>query len=91
MQKRVITALIVFWVATVIPSLGACHAVGVTSTGDGSGSNWSNRMKSLPSTLTRGDVYYLADGDYGNYTFSTANLNTTRITIKRAQALHQTE
>ena len=86
MQKRAIVALIVFWVATVIPGLGACHAVGPTSTGDGSGSNWSNRMKSLPATLIRGDVYYLADGDYGKYTFKTANSGTTRITIKKAQA-----
>jgi len=43
-------------------------------------------MKSLPATLIRGDVYYLADGDYGKYTFKTANSGTTRITIKKAQA-----
>jgi hypothetical protein len=34
MQKRVVAALIVFWAAAVTHSLGACHAVGATATGD---------------------------------------------------------
>lgn len=43
-------------------------------------------MGRLPSSLVRGDVYYLADGSYSGYTFSTANSGTTRIVIKKAQA-----
>ena len=67
-------------------SFAACHAVGPTAAGDGSGSNWSNRMGRLPSTLARGDTYYLADGTYAGYTFSTANSGATRVTVKKAQS-----
>jgi len=64
----------------------ACHAVGPTAAGNGSGSDWNNRMGKLPGTLVRGDTYYLADGSYGSYSFTTANSATTRINIKKAQS-----
>src|SRR5882757_10965028 len=64
----------------------ACHAVGTTSAGDGSGSSWANRMNNLPTRLIRGDTYYLADGGYGTYTFDTPNYGTATITIKKAQS-----
>jgi hypothetical protein len=63
----------------------ACHAVGTTSAGDGSGSSWANQMKNLPTNLVRGDTYYLADGQYGSYTFNTPNSGSSTITIKKAQ------
>ncbi|QHS50705.1 hypothetical protein [Edaphobacter sp. 12200R-103] len=86
MQNRFLVALFLFCTFIAGRSLAACHAVGPTGAGDGSGSNWANRMNNLPRTLTRGDVYYLADGDYGKYTFSTPNSGTTTITIKKAQS-----
>ena len=43
-------------------------------------------MNKLPSTLVRGNTYYLADGSYGSYTFNTANSGTTRVTVKKAQS-----
>ncbi len=83
MQKLVVAVLLFLGTTTVMHSLSACHAVGATAAGDGSGSSWSNRMKNLPATLVRGDTYYLADGDYGKYTFKTVNSGTTRITVKK--------
>ena len=62
------------------------------ATGNNSGTDWTNAYATLPSTLTRGDTYYLADGSYGSYTFDDANSGTTVITIKKATvADHGTE
>jgi hypothetical protein len=67
------------------PCLAAsCHAVGPSATGSGSGGDWNDMMNKLPSTLTRGDTYYLADGSYGSYTFNTSG--TTATIIKKATA-----
>jgi hypothetical protein len=77
---------IVLFVATSATGLAACHAVGPSASGNGSGSDWNNRMNKLPATLVRGDTYYLIDGSYGSYSFTTSNSGTTRITIKKAQS-----
>lgn len=50
----------------------------------GSGNDWSNAYGSLPSTLIRGDTYYIADGVYGSYNFNTAVSGSQYITIKKA-------
>jgi hypothetical protein len=76
---------IILFVVTAANSFGACHAVGPSASGNGSGSDWSNRMNKLPAKLVRGDIYYLMDGSYGSYTFSTPNSGTTRVVIKKAQ------
>jgi hypothetical protein len=68
-----------------LPAFGACYAVGPTAAGNGSGSDWNNRMNRLPSLLTRGDTYYLMDGSYGSYNFTTPMSGTTRIVVKKAQ------
>ena len=69
------------------PVFAACHAVSPTGSGAMTGANWSNAYANLPSTLVRGDVYYLADGNYGtSLNISTAASGTTTITIKKAQA-----
>jgi hypothetical protein len=85
-MKKVLYFVLMAIFAPAAYSYAACHAVGPTAAGDGSGSSWANRMNNLPSTLVRGDTYYLADGNYGKYTFTTPNSGTTRITIKKAQA-----
>ena len=52
--------------------------------GNGSGTDWTNAYISLPATLVRGDVYYLADGTYGAYTFDDPATGSSIITIKKA-------
>ena len=54
------------------------------ATGSNSGTDWTNAYTSLPSSLVRGDTYYLADGSYGSRTFADANSGSTVITIKKA-------
>ena len=54
------------------------------ATGRNDGSDWANAHTSLPSSLVRGDTYYLADGSYGSRTFADANSGTAVITIKKA-------
>ncbi len=83
--KHLLCMLILFFAVTADAAFGACHAVGTSATGNGSGSSWANRMNKLPANLVRGDTYYLADGQYGSYTFNTPNSGTTAITIKKAQ------
>lgn len=62
------------------------------ASGNNSGSDWSNAYNGLPSTLTRGNTYYLATGNYGSHTFNDAKSGTTLITIKKATlADHGTE
>jgi hypothetical protein len=86
MQKyRFLALFLMMFTVLAAECLGACHAVGPAAAGNGSGSSWTNRMV-LPSTLTRGDTYYLTDGTYAAYTFATPNSGTTRITIKKAQS-----
>jgi len=48
----------------------------------GNGNDWANAYGSLPSSLTRGDTYYIADGTYNSYDFD--DTGTQLITIKKA-------
>jgi len=58
----------------------------------GDGATWSSAWDSLPSTLTRGDTYYIADGSYPGYSFDDSESGSTFITIKKATASdHGTE
>jgi hypothetical protein len=60
--------------------------------GSGDGSSWSSPWDDLPSTLARGDTYYIGDGNYSAYTFDDAESGTSVITIKKATAAdHGTE
>lgn len=86
MRKYSVFTLLLMAAASAATSFGACHAVGPSATGNGSGSDWNNRMNRLPGSLIRGDSYYLMDGSYGSYTFSTANSGTNRVTVKKAQS-----
>ncbi len=64
----------------------ADHYVRQGATGSGAGSDWTNAYTILPSTLTRGDTYYLADGSYGSYTFDDPNSGSVGIAIVKATA-----
>src|SRR5262245_59157235 len=52
--------------------------------GANTGLDWTNPFTSLPSSLTRGFTYFLADGSYPGYTFDDAASGTSVITLKKA-------
>ena len=60
------------------------YCVRAGGSGANNGSDWNNAFSSLPSSLQRGATYYIADGNYGGYTFDDPTSGTTRITIKKA-------
>lgn len=60
------------------------HYIRQGATGNNTGTDWTNAYTSLPSTLKRGDTYYIADGSYGSYTFDDPIDGTKIITIKKA-------
>lgn len=68
-----------------ILSLAANHYVRAGATGNGSGSDWTNAYTDLPSSLVRGDTYYVAAGSYlGIHTLKDPLSGTAVITIKKA-------
>ena len=67
-------------------AFAACHTVTPSGSGSKTGADWNNAYAGIPSTLVRGDVYYLADGSYPAYTFSTGGSGTTTIEIRKAQS-----
>lgn len=60
------------------------HYIRANASGNNSGADWTNAWTELPSTLVRGDTYYLADGTYGAYTFDDAESGSTYIHIRKA-------
>jgi hypothetical protein len=54
------------------------------ATGSGNGSDWTNAFATLPTSLSRGATYFVADGSYGSYTFSTPVSANLSITVKKA-------
>jgi len=69
----------------------ADHYVDANSNG-GDGSDWANTYSTLPSSLIRGDTYYIADGSYGVYNFNDPESGSRDIIIKKAtQADHGTD
>jgi hypothetical protein len=56
------------------------------ASGAGTGDDWTNAYTDLPTTLVRGDVYYLATGTYGTHNFNDANAGTLTITVQKATA-----
>ena len=65
----------------------ANYYVRTGATGTRSGADWTDANTNLPSALTRGDTYYIADTDVNTlpaYTFDDAASGTTLITIKKA-------
>lgn len=52
--------------------------------GNGDGSSWDQAWSSLPSTLQRGHIYYIAAGVYGSYDCDTPQSGSQYIYIKKA-------
>jgi HYDIN/CFA65/VesB-like, Ig-like domain len=62
----------------------ANHCIRAGATGANDGSDWVNAYTSVPSTLVRGDIYYIASGNYSHYMFSTPESGTTLSTLRKA-------
>lgn len=70
----------------------ANHYVRQGATGSANGSDWTNAWTDLPTSFTRGDTYYVADGDYGSHMFDQSASGSTWIYIKKATSTdHGTE
>ncbi len=79
---RLFTLTVLLVCSSAVHAANRCVRSGAT--GNGSGTDWTNAYNALPSTLVRGDTYYLADGNYGARTFADVNSGTAVITIKKA-------
>ena len=60
------------------------HYIRQGATGNNTGTDWTNAWTALPAALFRGDTYYIADGNYGSYTFDDATSGSAYIYIKKA-------
>ncbi len=56
------------------------------ATGANNGSDWTNAYASMPSSMKRGAVYYIASGSYGSYNFAAPASGTSLITVRKATA-----
>jgi hypothetical protein len=57
-----------------VPAWAANHYIRAGATGANNGSDWTNAFNDLPTALIRGDIYYVADGNYcpNGYSFDDA-------------------
>lgn len=83
-QMLALPALMACSVLFALDAHAANRYVRAGATGAQDGSDWNNAYAALPSTLVRGDTYFIADGSYTGRTFGTAVSGTTPITIKKA-------
>ena len=81
---RIAALLSPLFVAFTAQAANIC--VGPSASGDGSGSNWSNKAAWSSLSLSRGNSYYLEDGNYTGRTLSTPASGSTLIVIKKATA-----
>jgi hypothetical protein len=65
-----------------LSSYAANHYILDGGTGDGTA--WDNALDDLPSSLIRGDTYYIGDGIYAAYTFNDEENSSDVITIKKS-------
>lgn len=82
-------SIIIFFAAVCIARSATVY---VLDGGSGSGNSWTNALDDLPTTLVRGNLYYLGDGNYASRNFNVASSGTTTIEIRKAtEADHGTE
>lgn len=86
LRFAILILLCILGAGSAFASGGACFVVTPSGSGAMTGANWNNAFAGIPKTLVRGDIYYLADGSYGSYTFSTADSSTTTVEIRKAQS-----
>jgi hypothetical protein len=83
-----------FAVAPAFAASAACYVINPANAYNGNGLNWNaaasngaaGAFNAIPATLTRGAIYYLADGTYPAFTFSQADSGTTPIEFRKAKA-----
>jgi hypothetical protein len=79
--------LLIFACLAIPQAFAACHAVTPSGSGSKTGADWNNAYAGLPSTLVRGDIYYVADGNYGHsLSVTTPASGTSTIEIRKAQS-----
>jgi hypothetical protein len=79
--------LLIFACLAIPQAFAACHTVTPSGSGSKTGADWNNAYAGLPSTLVRGDIYYLADGNYGHVlNLSTPASGTSTIELRKAQS-----
>lgn len=72
--------------------MAATFYVRADANGRNDGSDWQNACRSLPASLGRGNVYYVADGTYGDYVFDDSTSGSQVIEIRKAtQSDHGTD
>ncbi len=82
-KQLAMLAILLFAAETAI---AANHFIRAGAAGNNNGNDWTNAYTSLPSTLVRGDAYYIAGGNYSSYTFDDPVSGSSVITIKKAIA-----
>lgn len=81
MNRILISTLCLF---AALPLFAANRYVRAGATGAGTGTDWTDAYSALPTTLVRGDTYYVAGGTYPGYNFTTAQSGGTMVTVKKA-------
>jgi hypothetical protein len=88
-QSQFVKSLLflIFACLAIPQAFAACHAVSPSGSGSKTGADWNNAYAGLPSTLVRGDIYYLADGNYGHsLSLNTPASGTSSIELRKAQS-----
>jgi hypothetical protein len=78
-----------FFLAVIfVPTMShaACHTILQGGSGNKSGSDWNNAMAALPSSMVRGDTYYVGPGQYGSHSFSDPDSGTSTIQVRATTA-----
>lgn len=84
MTKLFILVLAVLASTALAVQAQTVYHVRAGSTGANNGTDWANAYTSLPGTLVRGATYYVADGSYPAYNFSTPQSGSSLVTIRKA-------
>ena len=81
--------IVILFMLIALPCFGAdIHVCDTAVCGQtpGNGSTWSVALDDLPTNLTRGNTYWIADGNYAWHEFRDTESGETYITIKKATA-----
>lgn len=82
---KIVFVVSIFFVPCI--SMAATYYIRADSNGNGSGTDWNNAFTDLPSTLIRGDTYYVADGAYSGHSLNTPITGDQWITILKATSV----
>ena len=75
---------LMFLISLLLPLSITAGSLYVRDGGSGNGTSWSDALDDLPSSLTRGDTIWVADGSYSRYSFNDAQDGSKTIVIKKA-------